>query len=295
MELGQAQKAKSVLVLGASGMLGNALLRYFDMRGVHPVQGSVRSEASKRLLPAKLQSKIIVGADLESPDSLNRLFADVRPQVVINSIGLVKQVADSNDPLHALQINALLPHRLARLCAAVDARLIHISTDCVFLGDKGGYKESDVSDARDLYGRSKFLGEVAYQHAITLRTSIIGHELNSNHGLIDWFLSQSQSVKGYTKAVFSGLPTVELARVIHDFVLPNDKLSGVFHVSAQPIDKCSLLTEVAKVYGKSIQIVPDEEVVIDRSLDSTLFTQSTGYVAPPWQSLIRSMHEFGRQ
>ncbi len=283
---------RQVLVLGASGMLGNAVLRYFDASSQFAVIGSVRSNAAMRLLPENVQSKLVVGTDVENVDSLIQLFAAARPDVVINCIGLVKQLGAADDPLKALPINALLPHRLARLCESSGSRLVHISTDCVFSGERGMYKESDVSDARDLYGRSKYLGEVHYPHTVTLRTSIIGHELDSHHGLIGWFLAQHREVDGYTKAVFSGVPTVELARIIHDYVLPNHKLEGLYHVSSEPIDKYSLLQEVARVYGKSIEIKPDSRVVIDRSLDSSRFRAATGYQPPEWRELVRRMHEF---
>jgi dTDP-4-dehydrorhamnose reductase len=178
------------------------------------------------------------------------------------------------------------------MCALAGARLIHMSTDCVFDGQQGRYTEADVSNAQDLYGRSKFLGEVDYPHAVTLRTSIIGHELGSHHGLVDWFLSQKQGVKGFSRAVFSGLPTVELARVMRDYVIPNPGLRGVYHVSAEPIDKYSLLKILAEVYGKNIPIEPDDKLVIDRSLDSTRFRQATGYRPPTWPELVRRMHQF---
>jgi dTDP-4-dehydrorhamnose reductase len=170
--------------------------------------------------------------------------------------------------------------------------LIHVSTDCVFSGSRGNYRESDTSDATDLYGKSKFIGEVSYPHTITLRTSIIGHELTGNHSLIGWFLAQSGPVKGYTKAIFSGLPTVELARVVRDHVLPNRDLSGLYHVAAEPIDKFDLLNIVAKAYGKDIAIEPDDRVSIDRSLNAERFRAATGYVAPAWPDLIARMRDF---
>ncbi len=286
-------ETKKVLVLGATGMLGNAVLRFFNAAGRYDVVGSVRSYAAKQALPVNLHAKLVAGVNVDSPDSLMRLFAAVRPQVVINCIGLVKQLDGADDPLSALPINALLPHRLAHLCKAAGARLLHISTDCVFSGQRGMYREEDVSDAKDLYGRSKFLGEVAGHHAVTLRTSIIGHELSGHHGLIGWFLAQQGPVSGYTKAVFSGLPTVELSRVMHDFVIPNEGLHGLYHVSADPIDKYSLLREVARVYGKAIEVSPDQTLVIDRSLDSTRFRDAAAYAPPGWLDLIHRMHDFG--
>ena len=151
--------------------------------------------------------------------------------------------------MQAIPINSLLPHRLARLCELSGARLVHISTDCIFAGDKGGYLETDPSDAIDLYGRSKFLGEVSYRNSVTLRTSIIGHELQSSHGLINWFLAQDKQCKGFSQAIFSGLPTVVLAGIIRDVVIPNEDLFGVYHVASQPISKYNLLKLVADVYS----------------------------------------------
>ncbi len=279
-----------VLVLGASGMLGNAMLRV--LASSMDVRATARSASAARHFSDDLAGRIISGIDVENQDVLLRLFGETRPDVVINCIGLVKQLAEANDPLSALPINALLPHRLARLCGLSGTRLVHVSTDCVFDGKKGNYRESDISDATDLYGKSKFLGEVTYPHAITLRTSIIGHELNSAHGLVGWFLSQRGPVKGYRRAIFSGLPTVELARVIRDVVLPRPELNGVYHVASSPISKFDLLTLVAKVYGKAVEIQPDDAVVIDRSLNAERFRDATGYHAPAWPDLVKAMHDF---
>lgn len=287
-----SNKKTKLLVLGASGMLGNAVLRLFAQSTRYEVVGSARSTSALRLLPKELSDRVICGVDVEHLDSLIHLFSKVRPDVVVNCIGLVKQLAEADDPLSAIPINALLPHRLARLCDVAGARLVHMSTDCVFAGTKGMYTEADMSDAKDLYGRSKYLGEVDYPHAITLRTSIIGHELSGAHSLVGWFLAQQGSVRGFRRAIFSGLPTVELARVIRDHVLPHPELHGLYHVSAEPINKFDLLTLVARVYGKTIDITPDDKLAIDRSLDSTRFREATGYQPEPWPELVRRMHEF---
>lgn len=282
-----------VLVLGASGMLGNAVLRWFAQDPAYEVIGSVRGAASAQRLQALAPAATLrVGVDVENLDALTRLFAETRPQVVINCVGVIKQLAEADDPLTAIPLNALLPHRLARLAQVAGARLVHVSTDCVFDGRRGGYKESDAPDATDLYGRSKLLGEVDYPNAVTLRTSIIGTELSSHHGLVGWFLAQSGAVRGFTRAVFSGLPTVELARVMQEFVLPRPELHGTYHVSAAPIDKRALLSLVAEVYGRDTRIDPDDRLVIDRSLDSTRFRELTGYTPPAWPELVRRMHAF---
>lgn len=282
----------NVLVLGASGMLGNAVFRHFSADTGSCTYGTVRQAAALQHFDPALRGHLIRGIDVLDQDGLVRAFGEAKPDVVINCVGLIKQLAHVNDPLEALPINALLPHRIARLCEVAGARMIHVSTDCVFAGDKGNYAETDVPDATDLYGRSKLLGEVDYPHAITLRTSIIGHEFGRASALVDWFLSQSGQVKGFRKAVFSGVPTVELARIMKDFVLPHPELHGLYHVAAQPIAKFDLLALVANTYGKPIDIVPDDSLVIDRSLNPARFHEATGYVAPTWPTLIETMHRF---
>lgn len=281
-----------VLVLGASGMLGNAVVRVLAKDPFLQVFGSVRSDSAKRYFAPELACNIVAGIDVENDDALARLFVQVRPEAVVNCIGLVKQLTEAGDPLYALPINALLPHRLALLCDLVGARLVHVSTDCVFSGRIGGYLETDETDAHDLYGRSKLLGEVDYPHAVTLRTSIIGHELNSAHGLVGWFLAQQGSIRGYTRAFFSGLPTCELARVIRDFVLPKPDLHGLYHVAAERISKYNLLQLVNQEYGRGLKIEPDDQLKIDRSLNSGRFREVTGYVAPPWTQLVAQMRAF---
>jgi dTDP-4-dehydrorhamnose reductase len=278
-----------IVVFGANGMLGHAVLRVMAADPAHETIGVVRSDSAARSLSGVSAARIVVGGNIENPDVLVALFESLRPELVINGVGLVKQFAQSEDPLVALPINAIFPHRLAQFCSLAGARLVHISTDCVFSGAKGGYTEEDVPDARDLYGRSKLLGEVDYPHAVTLRTSIIGHELNSAHGLIGWFLAQQGGVKGYTHAIFSGLPTYELARVILNRVLPRPDLHGLYHVAAQPISKYDLLQLVNQEYGKGLQIEPDDRVVVDRSLDPSRFREATGYVAPTWPKLVTRM------
>lgn len=284
--------AEKILVLGASGMLGNAVYRYFRTQTAHDVVGIVRSSSSAALLPAALRDGIAEGGNVEDVDALLRVFDQHRPTVVVNCVGLVKQLEDAKNPLVAIPINSVLPHRLARLCSLGGARLIHLSTDCVFSGDKGMYVEDDIPDARDVYGRTKLLGEVDYPHALTLRTSIIGHELAGAHSLICWFLAQEGSVRGFSGAIFSGFPTIEIARIIDAHVLPHPALSGLYHLSAAPIDKFSLLKLVADTYGKQIRIDEDADLVIDRSLDSSRFRAATGFRPDDWPALVQRMHDF---
>lgn len=279
-----------ILVLGVSGMLGNAVVDVFSQDSFYEVWGTLRSASALRYFAEEQRSRLLVGVDVLDQDALVRALNTVRPDVVINCVGLIKQLADASDPLSTLPVNAMFPHRLARLCGLAGIRVIHISTDCVFSGRKGLYTETDLSDAEDLYGKSKFIGELHdLEHAVTLRTSIIGHELNSNFALVDWFLSQTGEVRGFAKAIFSGLPTIELALIIKDYVLTRPDLHGLYHVAAEPIGKFELLRLIAGQYSKTIDIVPDERLVIDRSLNGDRFQQASGYVAPIWPKLIEKM------
>lgn len=275
-------------------MLGNAMLRYFASMPDWSVRGTARTARAIEALPLAARSLVTPGVDVADVDSLLSVVGVVRPDIIINCIGLVKQLAEADDPLAAIPMNAVLPHRLARLAAAVGARFIHISTDCVFSGKTGAYREGDAPDAADLYGRSKLLGEVVNDtNTITLRTSIIGRELASSHGLVDWFLTQKGEIRGYSRAIFSGVPTVELARIVREFVIPDPSLHGLYHVSADPISKLELLRLVAEKFAHDQAIVPDERVVIDRSLNSDRFRAVTGYLPPVWPALVERMREFG--
>jgi dTDP-4-dehydrorhamnose reductase len=184
----------------------------------------------------------------------------------------------------------MLPHRISMICRVAKIRMIHISTDCVFSGKKGNYTEEDQSDAEDIYGRTKFLGEVSYPHCVTLRTSIIGRELKNKLGLIEWFLAQKGQINGYTKAIYSGFTTDEISRIIQNYVIPNPKLSGVYHVSSNPISKYDLLQLTKTAFHRTdIDILPEEQFFSDRSLNSTRFRSFTGYVPPTWEEMINEL------
>lgn len=271
-------------------MLGNAVFRFISSQQKHEVWGTVRNKSSIRFFDQRLHQYIISDIDVLNHDVLVNLIQRIKPDYVINCIGLVKQLAEVDDPLITLPINSLFPHQLARLCELCNTRVLQISTDCVFSGTQGAYTENDISDANDLYGKSKWIGEIQYPHTVTIRTSIIGHELQSQHSLVDWFLAQSGSCKGYTKAIFSGFPTIVLAQIIHDHILEHPEMTGVYHVAANAINKFELLTLVAKQYQKTIELIPNDHVIIDRSLDARRFNQLLGYIPPDWPGLIETMH-----
>jgi dTDP-4-dehydrorhamnose reductase len=280
-----------ILIFGATGMLGSTMFRKFSEDSSFETFGTLRDVGGARYFAPEHREALIPNLNLEGESGILAAFAIARPNIVINCVGIIKQLPKASDHLESLAINSSLPHRLAKYSSMVDARLVHFSTDCVFSGKKGHYREDDVPDAYDLYGRTKLLGEVDYENAVTLRTSIIGHELASARSLVDWFLGESGRVKGFRSAIFSGLPTVEVARVVRDLVIPNPDLRGLYHMSVDPISKNDLLQLVAETYSKNIKIVPDDNLVIDRSLNSDRFRAATGFAPKSWPELIRTMHD----
>ncbi len=284
---------KRVLILGGTGMLGHVLFLHFSSISNFDVYATARSFKNlDNWFPQKLVEKIRPIVDADNFDTIIRAFAAIQPEIVINCIGLIKQLPVSRDPLSSITINSSLPHRISMLCRAAHARLIHISTDCVFDGKKGNYAETDAVNPDDLYGRSKLLGEVAYPpHCITIRTSMIGHELKGKRGLIEWFLAQENKIQGFSKVIYSGFPTIELSHIIADHIIPNTDLTGIYHVSSNPVSKYDLLKLVAEKYNKTIEIEPYDSFVQDRSLDSAVFRKLSGYSPPDWHELIDKMHE----
>lgn len=281
----------NILILGANGLIGSTIFRVLSETKDNVVYGTIRNESAVLSVPESCQKNTVSNVDMLDDYVITSILNTYRPHVVVNCAGLTKHRPNSGNPLAALPINSLFPHKLAKLCALMGARVIHISTDCVFSGHKGFYSEEDHPDALELYGISKAIGEVDYPNALTIRTSTIGHEKHSTAGLLEWFLSQQTSCSGYAKAIFSGLPTVTLARVIRDYVLPNDIMTGVYHVAGSPIDKLSLLRLIANVYAKDINVIADDSFVIDRSLNAKKFAKETGYVASSWDVLVREMYD----
>lgn len=279
-----------ILILGATGMLGHTLLTRLSERDNYDVHATARSlDGLSAGFTPQLLTKIHNAVDADNFESIQRVLNEFKPDVVLNCIGIIKQLPIAKDPIVSISINALFPHRLAEACKTIGARMIHFSTDCVFSGNKGNYTESDPSDADDLYGRTKYLGEVSYPHCVTLRTSIIGHELKGCHSLIDWFLAQEGKIRGFTKAIYSGFPTVEMANIIAQYVIPNKELFGLYQASSSPISKYDLLRLVAERYGKRIEIEAYDGFHCDRSLDSSRFRKITRYTPPSWSEMIEEM------
>lgn len=287
----QMSPERRVLVLGATGMLGHTLMSQLSRDTSLDVYGSARSAGVlAATFSPDLLSRVTSGVDATDPGLIHRLLDRVRPDVVVNCIGVIKQDPSAGDTGRLTALNAELPHVLADTCEERRTRLVHISTDCVFSGTKGRYVESDQPDPVDAYGRSKLLGEVHRSSAVTLRTSFIGHEIGSHRSLVDWFLSQVDVVKGFTKAIYTGLTAVELSHLLASVVFPREDLTGLYHVASTPISKYELLSMVADEYGWKGQLLPSPELECDRSLLADSFYAATGYRAPEWPVMIKEMH-----
>ena len=278
-----------LLILGGSGMLGHQLWR--GLHAQHDTWVTLRRPVADFAVHNLFdEAKAIQFDDITDDTALERALGQAKPEAVINCVGLIKQRDEASDEALTLRVNAEFPHRLAKRCGEAGARLIHFSTDCIFAGTKGNYTESDPSDAADLYGQSKHQGEVADAHSVTLRTSVIGHELGTNLALLDWFLSQrDQAINGYTKAIYSGFTTLEMARIVDRILTQHTDLSGVWHVASQPISKFGLLQLCREKLGWEGVIEPNDEFVCDRSLNADRFNQATGYPPPSWEAMISEL------
>jgi dTDP-4-dehydrorhamnose reductase len=278
-----------ILILGGTGMLGHKLVQRLSLS--FDVMTTVRGHRDKLpSLKLATSAQVISDIDLTRESDLTKVIERVEPHVVINAAGVIKQLPTSKDIVNTLMVNAILPHKLAALSSKHGFRLVVISTDCVFKGDRGAYREADPADALDLYGRSKNLGEVDCENCLTIRTSIIGREISSRHSLVEWFLNnRGGRVDGYTKAIYSGFPTIVFADIIRDLLLDHPDLSGLWHIASDPIDKFTLLKLIDRAYGAQIEIRPDASVVIDRSLDASRFRVATGFSSPSWAEMIDRM------
>ena len=275
-----------VLILGGDGMLGHRMLRQLAPR--HETRVTLRQPLDAyRALGLFDRGNAYDAVDVREPAPVRAVMAEFRPDAVINAVGIVKQRPDAKDGVLSVEVNTIFPHLLARLCEAQGAQLIHLSTDCVFSGVKGNYVESDRPDPPDVYGFSKLLGEVERPRTLTLRTSMIGRELQRKSGLLEWFLSQrGKMIKGYRKAIFSGFSTHELARLIEQLLTAHPQAAGIYHVASAPISKLDLLSRLNRKLALGIEIVPDDEIVCDRSLDARRFRSDFGYTPPGWDAML---------
>lgn len=284
-----------VMVLGVNGMLGHKL--YQVLLPTFDVIGTIRGDYSSISRYGFFrESTIVPNVNALRIDRVEEVIREVNPDVVINCIGIIKQVEEVQDKLLSVWVNSLFPHQLYQICNRGHIRLIHISTDCVFSGRKGNYREDDPSDAEDIYGKTKYLGEVEGEGALTIRTSLIGRELSTTNGLVEWFLSnQGGKVNGFSNVIFSGFPTLHFARVITDIIMDQQNLSGVYHISSIPISKFKLLTLIRERIGLDVEIEEYPDFYCDRSLDSTSYRDKTGFKPPSWEQMIDEFAEDARQ
>jgi dTDP-4-dehydrorhamnose reductase len=269
-----------ILILGSNGMIGHTLFNYLSKIKDYDVWG-----AEKR----KHNNKKIIKLNIGTLNDLDEIFENEVFDLVINCIGITKHRKEFENISEVILMNSALPWKLLYLSKKNSFRLIHISTDCVFSGKNGCYDENDICDSEDVYGKSKSLGEILNEkNCLTIRTSTIGHEMKTKHGLLEWFLSQKQC-KGYSKCIFSGFPTIVLAQIIHKYIIPNQNLFGLFHIGSNSISKYDLLKKINFLYKKKINLIFDDKVVIDRSLNSEKFKLATGYNPPQWNELLEIM------
>lgn len=275
-----------ILILGGDGMLGHQLL--LSWRERHEVRVTLRgapADYARHGLFNKDNAEY--HCDVRDFESLAGKIRAWGPEAIVNAVGIVKQRSEAADAILSLEVNSLLPHRLSRLCGEIGARLIQVSTDCVFSGRKGMYREDDLEDARDLYGRSKLMGEVHDPQAVTLRTSIIGLELARKKSLIEWFLAQTGEIRGYARAIYSGFTTMEMARIIERVLLRHPEIHGLWHVASLPISKYDLLRQLSeRLHRQDVRILEDDSFVCDRSLDASRFNRATGYRPPTWAWML---------
>ncbi len=281
------------LVMGGSGMLGHRMLEILSER--FPTYATFRGYRGPFREPGGFFSgfdsgKLIPGVDARRFDTVEACLDRVRPDVVVNCIGLVKQLPEGSDPAAAVELNSLFPRRLAGACVSRGVRLVHVSTDCVFSGARGNYTENDLPDARDLYGLSKLLGEPSGPGCVTLRTSIIGRELSRTTGLLEWVLShRGNPVNGYSNAVWSGLTTETLSRVVSQLISDHPGACGLFHVSSEPVSKYSLIEKLNDALSLGMEVIPVPEPREDRTLDSGRFLREFGIPVPGLDGMIEAL------
>lgn len=278
-----------ILIIGGGGMLGHKLYQtlkdkfevWITLRGKFPDYEKYEI-FNKNLTFDDIDIKVF--------ESVEYVVKKIKPEVIINAVGIIKQLPSSKNVIKTLTVNSIFPHKLVEIAGKHNAKLIQISTDCVFDGEKGNYTEEDISNATDIYGKSKNLGELTETNCLTLRTSIIGRELQTSHSLVEWFLSnRGKKIKGYSNAIYSGFPTIVLAETIANLIQNNNDLNGLYHVSSAPINKLELLNLLNKAYQAEVEIEPFEDFRIDRSLDSTKFRQETGFSPASWKEMIERM------
>ncbi len=272
-------------------MLGHKLVQVLGSR--FEVWTTLRAEFAKyEHLKLFDKSKTFESVDVRNFENFEKILKKNKPDAVVNAAGIIKQKPTANDVAATLEVNSIFPQKLANCAERLNFRLITISTDCVFDGKRGNYSEDDTADAADLYGRSKNLGEVSGKNCLTLRTSIIGREIDTTHSLIEWFISnRGGQTEGFKRAIYTGFPTVILADIIGDIIETFPDLHGLYHLSSDSINKFDLLNLVNRAFRLGITIKANESFLIDRSLNSEKFRRETNFKTKKWAEMIKIMAE----
>ena len=281
-----------ILIFGATGMLGNTLVKYLISKNNLDVEFTVRNKSRQKLCKEIFNKDARYFVDANEPSSILEAIENFKPNFCINCLGIIKQKEEAKNYIKSIQINSLIPHLIADYCKRYNSQLIHISTDCIFSGKKGNYLDTDAPDPIDLYGRSKLLGEVSNSNATTIRTSIIGPEISSKNGLFEWFRNQEGLIYGYKNAWFSGFTTIELSIIIYKLIIKGKIKNDIYNLSSHPINKYELLRLINKVYGLNKEIIEDDSVEIDRTLNCDKFSRETGFIKDKWENMIIRMRDF---
>ena len=283
-----------ILILGSNGLVGNTITKYFLQKEDFDVFASIRDCSKLKLFKKEYHKNFLVIKNILDFDETKNILKKIKPDILINCLGITNKenLLKPDQIENCISINSLFPHKLQRICSVIGTRLIHFSSDCIFSGRKGFYSENDLPDPPDTYGKSKLLGELNYENTLTIRKSVIGHELASKKGLLEWFLGQKDFVYGYKNVMYSGITVLELARVIDEYIIPRNDLEGILNLAGESISKFDLLKTIAAIYKNSTEIIPNETIQINRTLNGSQFNNLTGYKTKSWSSLIKSMYEF---
>ncbi len=282
-----------ILVFGASGMIGHQMWYKLNKEFPGHVYGTVRQSLNHYEQFKIFDSKYLI-PNLDATDfaKVLQVLDQVKPDVVLNCIGITLRKPEAKNLELCTEVNSLFPQRLDKWAAQHQKRLIHFSTDCVFAGSDGMYSETSIPDAQDIYGKTKFLGEVSGSHSLTLRCPIIGREIEGKTELVEWFLKQKNNkIKGYANAIYSGITSAEMARQIILIIRKFSNLTGLYQISAAPISKYELLQLLNQISGLGVTIDKDEGYSTNKSLDSKKYRQVTGYVPPLWSAMLTEMME----
>ncbi len=282
-----------ILIIGLSGMMGHKLFTYLQNQKCYDLYSTTTTNFEIKYPNFKiLNKKNIFYSEKQDINFFDKIFSSVNPDIVVNCSAILNETSFSQNPIRYIEINSVYPHKISLLSEKYNFRFIHFSTDIIYDDKNKLSSENDEISINSIYATTKFLGEVTYNNSLTIRTSIIGHQLNGNSGLVEWFLNnENKSINGFSKVIYSGLTTTEMSKIFHKHIIPNNKLYGIINISSNPISKLDILQIIKKYYKIKTEIIDDKSIVSDRSLNFSLFKQKTGYSPPSWDLMIKEMSD----